>query len=847
MVPKLNNLKKNQKIDLILILFFVLFIINGFLKMDIIGWGDGTYWFRDKMIEYFSIPYRSEYSFLNDATLSLHRFPILFLQSFIMLLFNVGFSVTSRLFFYVVPPIICVFSSYFLLDFFIKERFSKILASLLTLINPYALNVLFGGQVSILGSYCFIPLVLYFFFKSLNDSSFINITLTGFFISVIGFYDVRVLYIIFLLLLLLSFFNIILMKSIKSLKIFLFSSAFFVLLSSFYLLPSLFFNNSLPLGYNQVGWVNSLSHYNMFDYFSFNIFTNSNSFYFLFFLIVISFPFSFFSLKKKNVLILFLVYLIFLFLSKGSNEPFGFVYIFLFENFPFFSAFRDASKFFIICSLLFALFSGFGFEWLFNKKKRLTKTFFSLIFVLLITFSLPFWSNKIGVAPNMLSSEPNEYLLFNEYLSNVSDGKFLTMPIRFTYWFSNQKNPDAWVDCDAIPYFCNSFFNYGFNGPFFNNETTQLGQILSLLNIKYVLLHPDSIVYTYIPNFTYDHLYYLLSSQVGLEFVNVSGGIFVNNDISPLFYATNKATVLVGTRMDLLKLAKRVNFTERAVYFSHDLGDNLIDVMPFVDSVVYSNTNFNDLLLDFISDKHIILSKNKGTFNEIYSNSLINYEGVITENLLEGYPNSILNVNNPYFSGSYEVWLRGANSYDGVSGELLVTNQTIIFSFPSTNSLNWIKVAELNLSKNEVIKINALNKILIDKLVIINSSLINSLRLDLEANLSNIHFFDSVDHFNLSGDYLTVNYEKISPSYYNLNTSISNSIIVFSDNYNQRWGIAGSDNLRAFNSINSFVINNKSVVLYDKTQIFVNIGLLISISAFLAMFYMVIKQVILKK
>ncbi|MFA5406135.1 MAG: hypothetical protein WC307_02150 [Candidatus Nanoarchaeia archaeon] len=822
------NLNKKDFLNIFISLLFVLFVLKGFLRPGISAWGDSTYWFRDKMIEYFSLPYLNEYPFLNGGPIGLERFPTYLFQSFLMILLNTGFGFTQKVVYYVGPPLMCTLFGYLLAGKFLKNDYAKIISSITMIVNPFTLGMIIGGQLGLIGGYCFIPAALYFFYKSFDKLK--NVIFTGFFISIIGFYDIRILYVTLLGLSLLSILEIFRKRSLKPIKLFLYGLCLFFCFSAFWVIPSLFFRSELPFGYENTGWLKSLSVFDMINHFFLASTSRSGVLFVNYYLFPIFIFISFLSFLNKNktkASIFFIIFGIFLFLAKGINEPLGHIYTILYQFFPGFSAFRDSTKFYSFAAVVLGLLIGFGTDYLFSFFKKYKKQVFVLTLILLATFSYPYWSGAAGQNLDLLQSEPEDYSLYNQFLiNNGTEGKYafaLPQPRR---WFSTQKNPDAGFDCYSINGFCNNFLTN-----FLVNDYDNLAEIYSLLNIKYFFVKNGT------SNYTID---YFLNQD--FTYLNISNGIFINNHETPLFFSSKNATIIVSSSINLSGLADKTDLLSRAFYLSSDLGAELNNLLPFVDSIIFENSSVNDLLFDSLTDYYLNFNTKE---IDIYDFNFYSIYDLGLE-LIKGVYGSQINLSyNVPTSDAYEVWInvKGISRYlDYPLFVLSASNQSISLNSTPDSGLNWIKIGVLNLTKGiNILSLTSLSDLIFDKIAIIKPAELFDYKNQLNSLLANKTVFNSLEDFNLSGERINVSWEKLNPSLYLINMS-DNGFLMFADNYDSRWAVDGFVNLRAYNVINSFYINESEITFYDSSQQYIDVGLIISIITLVFLFGLLVKD-----
>lgn len=114
-------------------------------------------------------------------------------------------------------------------------------------------------------------------------------------------------------------------------------------------------------------------------------------------------------LKKLHPKIIFFAFLALIgaFLAKGSSEPLGGLYLWLFDHVPGFSLFRDATKFYLYVALAYAVLIPYVLE-------KLNKKLFVILFLVLWGFTI-----REAIAGNLTGTfkpieVPAEYVKFKE-------------------------------------------------------------------------------------------------------------------------------------------------------------------------------------------------------------------------------------------------------------------------------------------------------------------------------------------------------------------------------------------------------------------------------------------------
>jgi len=369
---------------------FVLIIFHSWFSPGIIAGGDLEYFWN---YDYFSL-HPFAWNIKSGEGLGVLFVPFLWIYMAISVpinivkFLNLPWDFAQRLIFFYPFIAISIFSSVFLSKKIIPNSSFYILAPLVFVTNTYILNIVQGGQLVFALAYALSPMTLLLFMKLIEKSkpAMSNVLLCGLILSLQTMVDIRVAYmliaVIFFYFLADSFSR---RSDIKNslkrlLPTFILPGIIVGLVNAFWILPSLTLSNSLV---SQLG-MEHISE-DALSFFSFANLENSISLlhpnwpenifgkiYFMRpeFLIVPILAFSalFFINKLKNlqekvyILYFSLLGLIGAFLAKGVNEPFGGMYIWLFENIPGFVMFRDPTKWYILVAISYSILIPYSIE-----------------------------------------------------------------------------------------------------------------------------------------------------------------------------------------------------------------------------------------------------------------------------------------------------------------------------------------------------------------------------------------------------------------------------------------------------------------------------------------------------
>jgi hypothetical protein len=354
--------------------------------------GDGPFYFSEtiRQLGWFPVIWRADEGFGVN-----HGFRLWYdyvLQLVIKIFSSIGLNwwwIDKFLWFGAIA--MAVYASYKLGNYFFKKP-NAYIVPLVYVANTYFLLLFSGGQLGVAWAYAYMPLVLTAFIKSLDGNrgfSFSNTILRGLSLALLTALDLRFTY---LLIGVVVLYHAIyrLSHGIKGFWVSVLDVGVSLLVATgihmFWILPAVLMDGSA------VGGLDSeITNPGMLRFLSFADFSHALSLlhpnwpenlfgkvYFLQpeFLILPILAFSSFLFQKskadKKIIVIFfgLLAIIGSFLSKGVQEPFGFVYEWMFTHIPGFVMFRDPTKFYVFTALGYCVLIPFVLERV-NKKAAL--------------------------------------------------------------------------------------------------------------------------------------------------------------------------------------------------------------------------------------------------------------------------------------------------------------------------------------------------------------------------------------------------------------------------------------------------------------------------------------------
>ena len=521
----------------VLLLIFVIF--HNWFSLGLIASGDFGFNFKNQFQNYSIFQYAwsiyQEVGLGGNASPSLWiilnaSFPVVLLGQ----MFHSPWVLIERIS-YFFPFLILSFFSSFLISKLIVSNGWRFLASAIFMTNTYILMVVGGSQVQIALSYALSPIIFYlvinlinFGFEKIILNKFLilkSISL-GIILALQIIFDPRIVYISLFgtcIYLLLKFFE---SRKIKSFFISL-AVAFVIpgitsfLFNAFWLLPTILLREN-PL--QQLGSAYTTT--NAVQYFSFAKFENTISLLhpnwpenifgkvgfmkpeFLL-LPILAYASLLFIYKtkdlrlKNNILFFALLGLIGAFLAKGTNDPFGSIYLWLFSYFPGFIMFRDSTKWYSLVAVSYSVLIPFSIWKIYERFKSLSK-FQILNFKFYINFK-----NKILnlqniflvvtilyllflIKPALLgqltgtfktTSVPNDYIKLENFLyQQNSFSRTLWVPTTQRFGFYSNSHPEISAE---------NFFN-PYNDKNLIQKIASSESLLQNSGVKYVIVPYDS-------------------------------------------------------------------------------------------------------------------------------------------------------------------------------------------------------------------------------------------------------------------------------------------------------------------------------------------------------------------
>ena len=201
---------------------------------------------------------------------------------------------------------------------------------------------------------------------------------------------------------------------------------------------------------------------------------------------------------KRGIIFFSILSLTGIFLTKQSAEPFPAVYLWLYDNFPGFNLFREASKFYLITAIGYFGLLGFALI-LIKENKKISKVIFYGLILIIILFSMvnlkPLITGEIGTmfVPREV---PKDYLVFkDDIIKQPEYFRTLWVPVSSRWGIYANNHPKA-NTVELIQSEWKGYMNYelkGYNWPV-NEQITYIfknniaDNLLDVSSIKYVVI-----------------------------------------------------------------------------------------------------------------------------------------------------------------------------------------------------------------------------------------------------------------------------------------------------------------------------------------------------------------------
>jgi len=444
-------------ITIFVVVYRIWFFSGGYLTA-----GDWPFYFQNFLKEFWGIPQIWE-PFVNLGRVDIiPAFDLFKLLYSVLSIMGVDYNLSPKVLYLWPSVIFAPLFSYIFLSNLLKNKFAIFIGILVISFNTY--YILLGlGNLPLMAAFGFMPLIFYFFKKTLETREFKWSFITTIALTISTTYEPRAAYITVWVLVFYFFYTVVFINRIRYRKFLIktfftaFLPMFLTILLNFYWIFSLARIGTLTN--------NGLFSRNLFG----NEFMNINESITLFhpfwtgfkptvfvvqpiplyFWLIPLFAFFGFFLNRKNIYVSFFgfVCLLGILLTKQVGVPFPNLYLWLYLHFPGFNAFRESSKFYPLIALGYSVLIAFFIQWLWENwtKKKWQVYGKYLLTIIVATIFLwntkPFITGEIGYLfiPREL---PKDYSITEKFLLRQSEYfRTLWIPIRSRWGFYNNNHP----------------------------------------------------------------------------------------------------------------------------------------------------------------------------------------------------------------------------------------------------------------------------------------------------------------------------------------------------------------------------------------------------------------------
>lgn len=780
------------------------------------------------------------------------------------------------------------FSIWKLLSKYTPSNKSKFIGSLFYLINTYPILLIDGGQISIALAYALFPLA-YLVSDEAMHSGIRKKILAGLIVSVLGFFDIRFLYIIFLLILFRALFDILQNLKADPLKtVWEYISGggtiatLVVALNAYWLISYI----KVPIDVNIFTSFTNISASLMnighpllviSPHWYKNVFGQISQLKAEFILLpILAFIAPVLRKKEKTVSFWLLIAIFSIFLAKGGSEPLASIYPWLHTNIPGFSLFRDSTKFFFLVTLSYAILISFSTEEILRLLKKikpapigekLVVLYLLFISTYLLYFVKPVLLNQMTGTFSIQPDEEEFQPLTNVLQTDKNFGRVFWIPATAPLSYSDLNHPivEAARVFDRVP------FAYGVKGTYelfnFLREAPYMGEVFDISAISYIAypysdarrdnLSRDDIRYYY--NFL-NQLTNL--SWIGTKNVKSKIPLLEIKNHQDKIFITKNTWITFGSDEIFKEATKsaKLRLADNAVIFAEyrpGMGQ-LISNYPEA-RIILNKKTITDLLTTFISKSQMIFPatqlavnpnaagwwKNDGSdlvrwWDFLQSKYKIdNKDFDLGGGWAVGEGNSELKVQNSKLEKGRILFVRVMES--SRSGNISFYQDNTLIGHINTKAnagvVRWFKVGPLSKTTNLIIKtegdINIINALVS----------VDPQDLAVYENKAG-NLFKQVASFvsgNIENSSAIISYQKINQTKYKVTVSglTHPQMLVFSETFHPLWKLNGEDSLPVYGFLNGFRVNQDGdYILEFEPQKYVEDGLIISVlsSIFISFF-----------
>lgn len=550
------------------------------------------------------------------------------------------------------------YSVYLVSRYFKLGNFGRIISVVFYLVNTYVLLLVDGGQLSIALAYFWFPLAFLTVLKAVKKG-FREKLLGGLAVSVLGFFDIRFVYVLFLLLLLKFLYDLILGSEEGVLELIkewagaaFVAGVVFAGLHAYWLYPALKVQApTLPETYQRVSQTSFLSFaelgHGLFlqqPHWFKNVFGKVSEVKLEFLLIPILVFLAPVLVRPKNnkqrainVGFWLLTALVGIFLVKGANPPLPEVYPWLFANVPGFSLFRDPTKFFFLVALSYAVLIGITVDELSTRLRRISekvnsellknyvfnyKTLVFLIIAYLLLLINPVYTGRMtGTFSGPVYKE--EFFEVADILREDGDfGRVFWIPTKAPLGYSSPTHPS--VEASRLvqkrPFAIGTVGTYEqFN---FLREAPFMGELFKVAGIDYIAYPFPDTRREVLKRDNIDYYHAFLDQLTNLPWIEESlseppVALLKTSQDAKRFFLSKNTIYVVGSDRIYNEIIQIPNFdlTQTSLIFGEERPNQLPEALENDDIKIlaYESDRF-EVIMSFVPEQYFIFPANQLDF-----------------------------------------------------------------------------------------------------------------------------------------------------------------------------------------------------------------------------------------
>lgn len=438
MLIKIKSLFQEKYLLLGLIAILIIVYGRWFFNLDILTSGDWPYAVKNAIIDQylgFLDIWRGNTGFGN-LILDIGQAPSYIFYGIFAKFLGFEYNISERIIHLLPIAVITPLSSYFLLKNYFKNRISAFVGSIIYSYNTY---FLFSdtGHLTLMTAFALAPILLHFVHKTFDTGKNRYVALSAVFGFTISAYEPRGFYVIAMVIGLYVLFSYYFgdykydRKKLNFITLKLMFIMFLILLLNIFWILALLNSNSLTSNtllnrdlFGNVFWTlsNSLTlHHPWWSGSHITAFINQPIPLYFWMIPIFAFLGLFLNRRNRHILFFGLVALLGILLSKQVSQPLTTLYPWLFEHFPGFNAFREASKFYYLVALGYAVLIGGFVDWMWQNLSKQKwqiygKYLFTLLIITIFLFNTkPIITGEIGTlfVPRHI---PQDYLVLNDFI-----------------------------------------------------------------------------------------------------------------------------------------------------------------------------------------------------------------------------------------------------------------------------------------------------------------------------------------------------------------------------------------------------------------------------------------------